>query len=190
MRKNTTLPIMLLLLLLCGCNANGGENLNSQTRFLLDTAVTLSADCDNETLSGAFKLCEELEKTLSRTAAGSDVYRLNNSHGPVTVSDDTRFLTERAIYFSDISGGKFDITICPVSELWDFKNQVIPDRDEIAEALKNVDYHSLAVNGNEISANGKSLTWALLQRAILPISFTIILRKRRYKGDYKLGRKR
>ena len=41
---------MLLLLLLCGCNANGGENLNSQTRFLLDTAVTLSADCDNETL--------------------------------------------------------------------------------------------------------------------------------------------
>ena len=157
MRKNTTLPIMLLLLLLCGCNANGGENLNSQTRFLLDTAVTLSADCDNETLSGAFKLCEELEKTLSRTAAGSDVYRLNNSQGPVTVSDDTRFLTERAIYFSDISGGKFDITICPVSELWDFKNQVIPDRDEIAEALKNVDYHSLAVKGNEISANGKKL---------------------------------
>lgn len=146
---------MLILLLLCGCGA--GEQDNSQTRFLLDTVADITALCDDETLSGAFELCERLEKVLSRTVSGSDVDRLNGTDGFVSVSEDTLKTVERAVYFSDLSGGKFDITICPVSELWDFKNQVVPSRDEIAEALKNVDYHSIEINANEISLNGKKI---------------------------------
>lgn len=155
MRKNTTLPLLLLLLLLCGCNGN--EQLNSQTRFLMDTAVQISADCDDETLNGAFELCERLEKELSRTKTDSDVYKLNSSDGFVTVSDDTVKIISRALYYSDLSGGKFDITICPVSELWNFKEQIIPDRSEIAEALKSVDYHSIEIKGNEVSLGGKKI---------------------------------
>lgn len=146
---------MLILLLLSGCGA--GEQDNSQTRFLLDTVADITASCDDETLSGAFELCERLEKVLSRTVDGSDVDRLNRTDSFVTVSEDTLKTVERAVWFSDLSGGKFDITICPVTELWDFKNQVIPSRDEIAEALKNVDYHSIEINGNEISLNGKKI---------------------------------
>lgn len=146
---------MLILLLLCGCGA--GEQDNSQTRFLLDTVADITASCDDETLSGAFELCERLEKVLSRTVSGSDVDRLNSTDGFVTVCDDTLKTVERAVYYSDLSGGKFDITICPVSELWDFKNQVVPNRDEISEALKNVDYHSIEIIGNEISLHGKKI---------------------------------
>ena len=146
---------MLILLLLCGCSA--GEQDNSQTRFLLDTVADITALCDDETLSGAFELCEKLEKVLSRTVSGSDVDRLNSTDGFVSVSEDTLKTVERAVYFSDLSGGKFDITICSVSELWDFKNQVVPSRDEIAEALKNVDYHSIEINANEISLHGKKI---------------------------------
>lgn len=146
---------MLILLLLCGCGA--GEQDNSQTRFLLDTVADITALCDDETLSGAFELCERLEKVLSRTVSGSDVDRLNGTDGFVSVSEDTLKTVERAVYFSDLSGGKFDITICSVSQLWDFKNQVVPSRDEIAEALKNVDYHSIDINGNEISLQGKKI---------------------------------
>lgn len=155
MRKNTTLPLVLLLLLLCGCNGN--EQLNSQTRFLMDTAAQISASCDDETLNGAFLLCERLDRTLSRTNKESDVYRLNSSDGFLSVSDDTLKITERALYYSDLSDGKFDITICPVSELWDFKEQVVPDRSEIAEALKNVDYHSIKITDGKISLGGKKI---------------------------------
>lgn len=155
MKKNITLPMMLILLLLCGCNS--GETENSETRFLLDTVCTVTADCGDDIINGAFSLCEDLERTLSKNVKDSDVYRLNNTEGFVSVSPDTLKTVERALYYSELSGGKFDITIAPVSVLWDFKNQVVPDRNEIAEALKNVDYHSVKIKKSEISLNGKQI---------------------------------
>lgn len=155
MKKNITLPMMLILLLLCGCNS--GETENSETRFLLDTVCTVTADCGDDIINGAFSLCEDLERTLSKTVKDSDVYRLNNTEGFVSVSADTLKTVERALYYSELSGGKFDITIAPVSALWDFKNQVVPDRNEIAEALKNVDYHSVEIKDGGISLDGKQI---------------------------------
>ena len=155
MKKNITLPMMLILLLICGCNS--GETENSETRFLLDTVCTVTADCGDDIINGAFSLCEDLERTLSKNVKDSDVYRLNNTEGFVSVSPDTLKTVERALYYSELSGGKFDITIAPVSALWDFKNQVVPDRNEIAEALKNVDYHSVEIKDGGISLDGKQI---------------------------------
>lgn len=146
---------MLVLLLLCGCNS--GETENSETRFLLDTVCTVTADCGDDIINGAFSLCENLEHTLSKTLKDSDVYKLNNTEGFVPVSEDTLKTVERALYYGDLSGGRFDITIAPVSALWDFKNQVVPSRDEISEALQNVDYHSVEIKDGEISLNGSQI---------------------------------
>ena len=146
---------MLILLLLCGCNM--GETENSETRFLLDTVCTVTADCDDEIINGAFSLCGELERALSKTVKDSDVYKLNNTNGFVPVSEDTLKTVERALYYAELSGGKFDITIAPVSALWDFKNQVIPSKDEISEALQNVDYHSIEFKDGEISLGAKQI---------------------------------
>lgn len=155
MKKSVTLPMMLILLLLCGCNS--GETENSETRFLLDTVCTVTADCGDDIINGAFSLCENLERTLSKTVTDSDVYKLNNTEGFVSVSDGTLKTVERALYYSDLSSGKFDITIAPVSALWDFKNQVIPSKDEISEALQNVDYHSIEIKNGEISSGTKQI---------------------------------
>ena len=155
MKKSVTLPMMLILLLLCGCNS--GETENSETRFLLDTVCTVTADCGDDIINGAFSLCENLERTLSKTVTDSDVYKLNNTEGFVSVSDGTLKTVERALYYSELSGGKFDITIAPVSALWDFKNQVIPSKDEISEALQNVDYHSIEIKNGEISLGTKQI---------------------------------
>ena len=146
---------MLILLLLCGCNS--GETENSETRFLLDTVCTVTADCGDDIINGAFSLCENLERTLSKTVTDSDVYKLNNTEGFVSVSDGTLKTVERALYYSELSGGKFDITIAPVSALWDFKNQVIPSKDEISEALQNVDYHSIEIKNGEMSSGTKQI---------------------------------
>lgn len=146
---------MLVLLLLCGCNS--GETENSETRFLLDTVCTVTADCGDDIINGAFSLCENLERTLSKTLKDSDVYKLNNTEGFVSVSEDTLKTVERALYYGELSGGRFDITIAPVSALWDFKNQVVPSKDEIAEALQSVDYHSVEIKNGEISLNGSKI---------------------------------
>ncbi len=153
MKKFVSLNLSFVLLLLCGCIAQE----NKDTRFLLDTVVTLTANCSAETLDGAFELCETYEKLLSRTIKGSDVYTLNNSDGFCEVDNHTKAIIEKAVYYGDLSNGKFDITIYPVSSLWDFNNQIIPSRDEIAEALKNVDYQSIETSGNNVNLNGKQI---------------------------------
>lgn len=154
MKKIISLNLSLVLLFLCGC-ASTQEN--TDTRFMLDTVVTLTANCDSATLDGAFELCKNYEKLLSRTVNGSDVYTLNNSDDFVEVSDDALEIIKKSLYYGDLSDGKFDITIYPVSSLWDFNNQIIPSRDEIAEALKNVDYQSIEIDGNKINLNGKQI---------------------------------
>ncbi len=154
MKKITAFYLTLLLFSLCGCEEN---NKNSQTRFLLDTVVTLTADCNDEILSGAFELCENYEKMLSRTVKESDVQKLNSSEGFVTVCEETAEIIQKALYYSELSNGKFDITVYSVSSLWDFNNQIVPDRSEIAEALQNIDYQSIEIDKNSVNLNGKQI---------------------------------
>lgn len=153
MKKIISLNLSLVLLMLCGCTPQE----NKATRFLLDTVVTLTAACDSKTLDGAFLLCEEYERLLSRTIEGSDVYTLNNSEGFVEVDEHTKNIIEKSIYYGDLSNGKFDITIYSVSSLWDFNGVALPSYDEIADALKNVDYQSIEVDENNINLHGKQI---------------------------------
>ncbi|MBQ3816944.1 MAG: FAD:protein FMN transferase [Clostridia bacterium] len=154
MRKFLSFQITIILLLLCGC----AEQIETtDTRFMLDTVVKLTAECDSETLSRAFNLCEEYENLLSATINTSEVSLLNSSDGFIKVSDDTLKIIERSLYYSELSRGKFDITIYPLSSLWDFKNQIIPSKDEILSALDNVDYHSIEISGDTVNLNGKRI---------------------------------
>lgn len=155
MKKFISFPMIFVLLFLCGCEE--AQKNSSDTRFLLNTFVTLDAECDPVVLEQAFAVCANYEELLSKTVEGSDVHKINNSDGAVEVSDSTLEIINRALYYSDLSGGKFDITVCPVSDLWDFNNEVIPSRDEIAEALKSVDYQQISVDGRFVNANGTKI---------------------------------
>ena len=96
MKKFVSLNLCLVLLLLCGCD----QQENKDTRFLLDTVVTLTANCSDETLDGAFLLCQKYEHTLSRTKKGSDVYTLNNSDGFIEVDEHTLNIIKKSIYYT------------------------------------------------------------------------------------------
>ena len=151
MKKSLTLGTILVLTLLCSC----ATVQNTATEIYFDTAVTLTADCSDEVLAGAFLLCEKYEKSLSRTRSDSEISLLSGSKR--TVSDDTLEVINKGLYYSELSGGKFDITTAALSNIWDFENGVIPSRDEISEALKNVDYDSIKIFGNTIDTNGKNI---------------------------------
>lgn len=153
MKKITSFWLIFLIITLCGCE----NKEKSETRFMLDTVVTLNADCNNEVMNGAFSICQNYDDLLSRTNKSSDVYKLNNSQGFIEINESTLKIIERSLYFSDISNGKFDITVCSVSDLWDFKNQVIPPKKEISEALKNVDYESIEIKDDSVNLHGKKI---------------------------------
>lgn len=151
MKKSLYLSTALFLVFLCSCTSAQ----NTATEIYFDTAVTITAPCSDKLLNGAFSLCEKYENTLSRTKEKSEVSLLSN--GENKVSPDTLEVIKKGLYYCDYSDGRFDITISPVVDLWDFKNEIVPTRDEISEALKNVDYQSIDVFQNTVNTHGKSI---------------------------------
>ncbi len=144
---------IVILLLLSGCS----KNENTVNRILFDTAVTLTAQCDEAVLLDAIKLCEHYDDLLSRTKQGSDVYRINNNSGFVEVSPETVEIILTALEYCEKTSGRYDITITPVSSLWDFNGSVIPDALSLEAAAKQVDYRKIEVVGNTVNAGGTQI---------------------------------
>ena len=123
--------------------------------FYLDTVITLTAYTDKpELLDQGLELCETYEKMLSRTIEGSDVWNINHAEGKtVTVSPETAEILRTAVQVSEMSGGAFDVTIAPVSTLWNFTSEEkkIPDAQAIAEAAKLVDYRRITIEGDNVT---------------------------------------
>ncbi len=147
--------ILLAALLLCGsCASQKAPPKLTEIGFYLDTVITLTAYVENgQVLRDALEECGRYERLLSRTVEGSDVWRINHADGmPVEVSDDTVSILSCARRISELTGGAFDVTIAPVSTLWDFTSEdhVLPDADEIARAAGMVDYSKLELDGNTV----------------------------------------
>ena len=140
--------LALVLILACALNLVGCASAQPKKQtavgFYLDTVITLTAYVDDATvLDDALAECGRYERLLSRTVEGSDVWRINHAGGqPVEVSDETLEILDVARQVSERSGGMFDVTIAPVSTMWDFTSgaAVVPDADAIAEAATLVDY--------------------------------------------------
>lgn len=146
------LALLLSLLALTGCSKPAPI---SQNAFLMDTVITITLydSTDTALLEQTVELCAEYERLFSRTLPESEVYRLNHAGGqPVAVSADTLLLVQTAVAYSELTGGKYDITICPVVDLWDFTGDApsLPAPTQLRQALAAVDYHNIVVQGNTI----------------------------------------
>ena len=131
----------------------------SAAAFKLNTVVTVTLydSQDQEILDGALALCDEYERIFSRTLEESELYRLNagelpEEDGGYTLSDPMAELTAAGLYYGELSDGAFDISIAPVSSLWDFTSGEgsVPDSGAIAAALELVDYRDVSLEGDEI----------------------------------------
>ncbi len=154
-RKIHVIVLMLCMMIMLGSCAQE-KDLPKQTEvgFYLNTVITLTAYTDNtQVLKDALTECGRYEKLLSRTIEGSDVWRINHADGqPVQVSDETAEILRCAQRIAELSGGAFDVTIAPVSTIWDFTSgeAVLPDAEEIARAAELVDYTKLELDGNTV----------------------------------------
>lgn len=151
----------------CSLKANTAENSDagsqepvSATAIKLNTAVTVTIydSQDRELLTECMNLCDKYEKIFSRTASDSELYQLNHRElTPVAgtedtfqVSDPLAELIRKGLYYSELSEGAFDITIEPLTSLWDFtaEDPQVPEDRLIQEALTKCDYHNVSVSDN------------------------------------------
>lgn len=105
---------------------------------MMTTVVTVTIyGGSDEILDGAMELCKDYENLFSRTISDSDVSNINHSGGsPVAVSHDTAELIKSSLEISRDSGGAFDITVLPLSELWDVEHRTAPPDDKLIEDAK------------------------------------------------------
>jgi len=151
MKKIVLIITLCLAMLLSACSKKAEPAKQSRVVFYFDTVVTVTAYTDDSRILDEMEAeCLRYEKLLSKTVEGSDVWNINHANGErVPVSDETRWLIEKALEFSRSSGGRFDISIEPCVGLWDFSGEnapVLPDADELAEAAARVDWTKVDVN--------------------------------------------
>ena len=146
----------LFLFLLTGCSKSGTSQSLTYTDSLFDTVISVQIyDSDDESLIDNCKeICTKYDNMFSNTKENSEISKINNAKGQtVEVSDDTISLLKTAIHYGDISNGTFDVTISPVSSLWDFQAEdpKVPDDADIQSALTHVNYKNIQINGNQVS---------------------------------------
>lgn len=147
-----------LLLSLCACSPaevnptpTPTPQRRSQVGFYFDTVVTMEVYTDDDNLlSDAQVECQRYDNLLSKTYQGSDVWNINHAGGErVAVSDETREILEKALEYSRLSDGVFDVTVEPCVALWDFTGEgmgLLPDETALAQAAAKVDWTKIDVN--------------------------------------------
>lgn len=156
MKHKKHILYFLILLLLCPALSGCGNQPVSKSGFYFDTviSITLYDSSKSAELEHCFELADLYEHYFSAKIADSDISRINASGGkPVRVHDETLELLEKGLYYSKLSGGKFDITIGKLTDLWDFQteNPALPDADKIAGAVSSIDYQNVTINGSEVT---------------------------------------
>lgn len=128
-----------------------------KTEYCLDTLVTLTAygRGASKALDKALDRIREIDEKMSAYNPKSEIYKINNaaSKTPVKVSEETYRLIEKALGFSHMTDGIFDITLKPLSDLWGIgtENAKVPTDDEIKTASLKTGWESVKLLEEEYS---------------------------------------
>lgn len=155
----TICSFLLISAMLSGCSFAKKEPL-TKTGFYFDTVITITLyDTDDASLlDTCFSKCAKFEQLVSRTLADSEISKLNQANGkPVVVSEITLELIKKGIEYGNLTNGAFDITIAPLSILWDIKNNpgTVPSQESIENALAHVNYENIVIDGNSVYLKDK-----------------------------------
>ncbi len=122
-------------------------NLNTVNEItLLDTNKSNS----DEILKECGNILLNIDNTMSKTIEYSDISKINQNAGKkyTKVSEETFFVIQKAVNFSNISNGTFDITVGPVVDLWAIGTDKarVPSIDEINKNISLVNYKDVLID--------------------------------------------
>ena len=172
-RLAARIPAFFLAVLLCfsmaGCAAqskaakSSGEDFIRSTDFKLNTVVTITIydSDDEELLTKCMSLCDKYEKIFSRTRTDSELYKLNHRELPRAEGQENTYLLSEelaellsvGLTYTELSNGAFDVSLAPLTELWDFTSEdpSVPDDADIQSALSRCGAENVSLNGQKIT---------------------------------------
>jgi len=159
----------------------GRVDVDSSYRLVMGTiarvvAVAADSTTAKSAIESALQQLYSIEDLCSAYKPDSEISRINRNAAkePVRVSKPTFEVLQKAIEFSKLSEGAFDITVGALTELWHLAEEAnsVPSDNELAEARRKVGYEKLildadnmtvrfAVDGMKLDAGGIAKGYAI-----------------------------
>lgn len=150
MKHKIILWIFISILCLSGCRS---DKATEKTIYAMDTVMMLKAYGENseKAVTEAVDMINIADENFDRGDIKSDVYKINHER-TAKVSTQTSQIFKAASEISEMTDGRFDITIAPIVDLWGFytKDFYVPDENEINKNLSRVNYKNVSVSGQDI----------------------------------------
>lgn len=109
----------------------------------------------DKSIEAALRQLQNIETLMSYHRADSELAGVNRSahKQPVKVSKDTFEVLQRAVEFSRLSDGAFDVTVGPLVDLWRraTETNTAPTDSELADTHARVGYEKLILDANEMT---------------------------------------
>ena len=133
--------------------------LDSGHRITMGTfarAVVIAPDAAaRQCVEGAFAEIDKVDSLMSDYKSDSELSKVNRTafEHVVKVSQPTFEVLQKAIEFSELSAGAFDITVGPLVDLWRAAGEANspPTEDELQQAQSRVGYEKLILDANEMT---------------------------------------
>ena len=151
---NMTIKHVFLFLILCGFSS-AGQVLRKRTTLLMGGRFDISIVAQ-DSLSAEQKIDEiiveitRIEYLISDWKPSSQVSEVNKNAGirPVKVDREVFELTQRAIGFSEITNGSFDISFAAMDRIWKFDGSMteMPSVEAIKKSVEKVGYKNITLD--------------------------------------------
>ena len=137
---------------------------DSGSRVALGTLVRIQLRCESdqiarEALIRAFAAIDQVDQLMSTYREDSEMSKINRlaAQKPVEVSPETFNLLRKAIEYSRMTEGAFDITVAPLVHLWRqvAREDRLPTRQEMDQVLEKVGYEKI-----ELSSENRTVFFA------------------------------
>ena len=101
-----------------------------------------------------------INKKFSTYMSDSEISIINSSNTEIiTISDEFKYVLNKALYYCNLVKGNYDITIGPLISLWGFNkpSKRIPLYDEIINTLDYVGYKKIYLKNNYLVKSNRSI---------------------------------
>lgn len=114
------------------------------------TLVDVDSIAVEKSINKAIDEMVRIENLISDWKPTSQVSQINQNAGikPIKVDQEVIDLTKRAIYFSEMTNGAFDISFATMDRIWKFDGSMekIPTKEEIEKAIEKIGYQNIILD--------------------------------------------
>jgi thiamine biosynthesis lipoprotein len=147
---NSLLSAVLILLLIV---PSASAEWHHEEQHLMGTAVTVELWSTDNTAAhkltdAVFAEFQRLDLMMNPWNPDSELARINRdaAQRPVTTTPEIVEVVQRALHYSQLSSGAFDISFASIGQHYDYREGKLPVAQQIELERENIDYRAIALS--------------------------------------------